>query len=56
MLGRKRLGDQRRAIERGLSAVQGIIAASLHEIIRAGFLDQHVMLARRLGDEPRVSQ
>ena len=37
------------AIERGLSAVQGIIAASLHEIIRAGFLDQHVMLARRLG-------
>ena len=31
-----------------------MIAASLHQIVRAGFPDQHVMLACRPCDDPRV--
>ncbi len=53
--GRQRLGDRRHFIQCCLGAAQGMIAASLHQIISASFPDQHVMLARRLCDEPRVS-
>jgi hypothetical protein len=54
VFGRKRLGDQRRVVQSGLGAVQGMIPSSLHEIVRAGLADQHAMLACCLCDDPCV--